>query len=162
MEFFKTCINGCWISSACTTTAPVLNPATGEVLAHVPYGERSAIDGADAANAVQLAYLAWKNVTVLERNPPLHKLKQLMEENRDDLARTIIVESGKTLADPIISISFVSCTPVVKYIYARGTANSKRVQAQGGAKNPVVVLPDADFEITPLIITDRVHGYADQ
>src|SRR5204863_5921209 len=44
-------------------------------------------------------------------------------------------------------ISFVGSTPVAKHIYETGTANGKRVQALGGAKNHMVVLPDADLDL---------------
>ena len=51
------------------------------------------------------------------------------------------------LDDPgIEAISFVGSTPVAEYVYARGTAAGKRVQALGGAKNHMVVLPDADLD----------------
>ncbi|HEY5408968.1 MAG TPA: CoA-acylating methylmalonate-semialdehyde dehydrogenase, partial [Ginsengibacter sp.] len=79
-----------------------------------------------------------------------------------------LVHGGKQSVDAILdhpdikSISFVGSTAVAKYIYSRGTANGKRVQAQGGAKNPVVVLPDADIEMTSQIITDSVYGCAGQ
>src|SRR5690606_7568559 len=62
----------------------------------------------------------------------------------------------------IKGISFVGSTPVARYIYSKGTANGKRVQAQGGAKNPVVVLPDADIEMSSRIIADSVYGCAGQ
>ncbi|TXJ28912.1 MAG: CoA-acylating methylmalonate-semialdehyde dehydrogenase [Chitinophagaceae bacterium] len=79
-----------------------------------------------------------------------------------------MVHGGKDTVDAILdhplirSVSFVGSTPVARYIYARGTANGKRVQAQGGAKNPVVVLPDADIEMSSQIITDSVYGCAGQ
>lgn len=79
-----------------------------------------------------------------------------------------MVHGGKDTVDAILdhpqirSISFVGSTPVARYIYSRGTANGKRVQAQGGAKNPVVVLPDADIEMSSQIITDSVYGCAGQ
>jgi malonate-semialdehyde dehydrogenase (acetylating)/methylmalonate-semialdehyde dehydrogenase len=44
-------------------------------------------------------------------------------------------------------VSFVGSTPIAKYIYETGTKNGKRVQALGGAKNHMVVLPDADLEL---------------
>ena len=51
------------------------------------------------------------------------------------------------LDDPRVqALSFVGSTPIAEYIYARGSANGKRVQALGGAKNHLVVLPDADLE----------------
>jgi malonate-semialdehyde dehydrogenase (acetylating)/methylmalonate-semialdehyde dehydrogenase len=46
----------------------------------------------------------------------------------------------------IAAISFVGSTPIAKYIHSRGTANGKRVQALGGAKNHAIVLPDADLD----------------
>jgi malonate-semialdehyde dehydrogenase (acetylating)/methylmalonate-semialdehyde dehydrogenase len=52
------------------------------------------------------------------------------------------------LAHPdVAAISFVGSTPIAKYIYSTGTANGKRVQALGGAKNHMVVLPDADINM---------------
>ncbi len=47
----------------------------------------------------------------------------------------------------IAAVSFVGSTPIARYIYATGTANGKRVQALGGAKNHMVVLPDADVDM---------------
>jgi malonate-semialdehyde dehydrogenase (acetylating) / methylmalonate-semialdehyde dehydrogenase len=46
----------------------------------------------------------------------------------------------------------VGSTPVARHVYARASASGKRVQAQGGAKNPVVILPDADIEMTSTIM----------
>jgi malonate-semialdehyde dehydrogenase (acetylating)/methylmalonate-semialdehyde dehydrogenase len=51
---------------------------------------------------------------------------------------------------------------VARYVYARGSASGKRVQCQGGAKNHVVVLPDADPEQTTKIIADSAFGCAGQ
>jgi malonate-semialdehyde dehydrogenase (acetylating)/methylmalonate-semialdehyde dehydrogenase len=59
-------------------------------------------------------------------------------------------------------ITFVGSTPVARHIYSRASANGKRVQAQGGAKNPVIILPDADPEMTTRIVTDSVFGNAGQ
>jgi malonate-semialdehyde dehydrogenase (acetylating)/methylmalonate-semialdehyde dehydrogenase len=47
----------------------------------------------------------------------------------------------------IASISFVGSTPIARYVYETGTKNGKRVQALGGAKNHMVVLPDADLDL---------------
>jgi malonate-semialdehyde dehydrogenase (acetylating)/methylmalonate-semialdehyde dehydrogenase len=47
----------------------------------------------------------------------------------------------------IASISFVGSTPIARYIYENGTKNGKRVQALGGAKNHMLVLPDADLDL---------------
>ena len=281
MNLLQNYINGAWVNSVGSESINVVNPATQEVLAKVPYGNETQKDVAQAVLAAQAAYLEWKNVPVLKRIQPLFKLKQLLEENRDEIAKLITLECGKTLAEssgelqraienvevacgtpmlmqseflenvatgidefmirqplgvtaciapfnfpamisfwflpyaiatgnsmiikpsekvpltmmkifellhqldlpkgvinmvhggkasvdellenPLVkSISFVGSTAVAKYIYAKGTANGKRVQAQGGAKNPVVVLPDADIEMTSQIITDSVFGCAGQ
>ena len=79
-----------------------------------------------------------------------------------------LVNGAKEAVDGILDhpairgISFVGSTPVARYIYSRGTANGKRVQAQGGAKNPVVVLPDADIEMAVRITADSAFGCAGQ
>ncbi len=79
-----------------------------------------------------------------------------------------LVNGAKTVVDVLLdhprvrAISFVGSTPVAKYIYSRGSANGKRVQCQGGAKNHVVVLPDADMETTTQIVTDSAFGCAGQ
>jgi malonate-semialdehyde dehydrogenase (acetylating)/methylmalonate-semialdehyde dehydrogenase len=79
-----------------------------------------------------------------------------------------LVNGGKDAVDALLdhplvrAVSFVGSTPVAKYVYARGSASGKRVQCQGGAKNHVVVLPDADQETTTRIIADSAFGCAGQ
>jgi malonate-semialdehyde dehydrogenase (acetylating) / methylmalonate-semialdehyde dehydrogenase len=64
-----------------------------------------------------------------------------------------VVHGDKEAVDGLLenpdvkSISFVGSTPIAQYIYSTGTANGKRVQALGGAKNHMLVLPDADLEL---------------
>ena len=60
----------------------------------------------------------------------------------------------------IEAISFVGSTPIAEYIYARGTATGKRVQALGGAKNHMVVLPDADLDQTVDALMGAAYGSA--
>jgi malonate-semialdehyde dehydrogenase (acetylating) / methylmalonate-semialdehyde dehydrogenase len=65
------------------------------------------------------------------------------------------------LNDPRISaISFVGSTPIAEYIYRTGTASGKRVQALGGAKNHLVVMPDADLEQAVDALTGAAYGSA--
>ena len=272
-------INGQWQNSTAKEFADVLNPANGETLAQVPLdGEadvRAAIDSATAA------FPEWRRTPPEERIQYLFKLKQLLEDHLEDLARIITTENGKTLTEaraelrraienvevacgiPILmqgynledvargidemmirqplgvvaaitpfnfpimvpfwfipygiacgntfiikpsekvpismqrvfelfeqlglppgvmtlvnggktvvdvlldhpavrAVSFVGSTPVAKYIYARASASGKRVQCQGGAKNHVVVLPDADMETTTQIVSDSAFGCAGQ
>lgn len=60
----------------------------------------------------------------------------------------------------VAAISFVGSTPIAKYIYERGTANGKRVQALGGAKNHMVVLPDADLDLAADAAVSAAYGSA--
>jgi len=281
MEILNNYIDGAWVKSKESNTTDVVNPASQEVLGKVPYGENTASDVATAVEAAAEAFKSWSQVPVMKRVQPLYKLKQLLEENAEEIAKTITMESGKTLAEargeiqraienvevacgtPILmqsefseniapgidefmirqslgvcacvapfnfpgmipfwflpyaiacgntfilkpsekvpltmlkvyqlieqldlpkgvvnlvhggkeavdalldhpqikAISFVGSTQVAKYIYSRGAANGKRVQAQGGAKNPVVILPDADIDMSVKIVTDSVFGCAGQ
>lgn len=281
MEILENYIDGAWIKSKEANTVDVLNPASQEVLAKVPYGQNTSSDVASAVEVASKAFKSWSQVPVMKRVQPLYKLKQLLEQHAEDIARTITMESGKTLAESrgelqraienvevacgtpsliqsefseniatgidefmirqplgvcaciapfnfpgmipfwflpyaiacgntfilkpsekvpltmikvfqlieqldlpegvinlvhggketvdalldhpeVKAISFVGSTQVAKYIYSRGAANGKRVQAQGGAKNPVVILPDADIDMSVQIITDSVFGCAGQ
>lgn len=67
------------------------------------------------------------------------------------------------LDHPLIrAISFVGSTATARYVYSRAAANGKRAQCQGGAKNPVVVMPDADLEMATRILADSAFGCAGQ
>jgi malonate-semialdehyde dehydrogenase (acetylating) / methylmalonate-semialdehyde dehydrogenase len=57
-------------------------------------------------------------------------------------------------------VSFVGSTPVARHVYQRATNSGKRVQALGGAKNFVVLMPDADFDRSIAIITESFYGCA--
>lgn len=281
MEILKNYIDGDWIKSNESDSIAVINPATQEILGKVPYGKNTFSDVTSAVEIASKAFVSWSKIPVMRRVQPLYKLKQLLEENSEDIARTITMECGKTLAESrgevlraienvevacgtpsliqsefseniatgidefmirqplgvcaciapfnfpamipfwflpyaiacgntfiikpsekvpltmmkifhlidqldlpkgvinlvhggkdtvdalldhpkVKAISFVGSTQVAKYIYSRGATNGKRIQAQGGAKNPVIILPDADIEMSAQIITDSVFGCAGQ
>ena len=79
-----------------------------------------------------------------------------------------LVNGAKDTVDAILqhptirAITFVGSTNVAKYIYSQGALHGKRVIAQGGAKNPVIVLPDADMDMATRIIADSAFGCAGQ
>jgi malonate-semialdehyde dehydrogenase (acetylating) / methylmalonate-semialdehyde dehydrogenase len=79
-----------------------------------------------------------------------------------------LVNGGKAAVDALLdhpkvrAISFVGSTPIARYVYARAGAKGKRAQCQGGAKNPVIVLPDADMQMTTQIVSDSAFGCAGQ
>ncbi len=281
MEILKNYIDGDWVKSNESDSIAVINPATQEILGKVPYGKNTFSDVTSAVEIASKAFISWSKIPVMRRVQPLYKLKQLLEENSEDIASTITMECGKTLAESrgevlraienvevacgtpsliqsefseniatgidefmirqplgvcaciapfnfpamipfwflpyaiacgntfiikpsekvpltmmkifhlidqldlpkgvinlvhggkdtvdalldhpkVKAISFVGSTQVAKYIYSRGATNGKRIQAQGGAKNPVIILPDADIEMSAQIITDSVFGCAGQ
>jgi malonate-semialdehyde dehydrogenase (acetylating) / methylmalonate-semialdehyde dehydrogenase len=272
-------IEGGWTRSTATETVPVINPATGEELGRTPLSPAAEIDL--AARAASRAFPAWRRVPVGERIQYLFRLKGLLEEHNEDLARTITMEAGKTIVEsraemrraienvevacgapmmiqgynsediatgidemmirqplgvtaiiapfnfpgmiafwflpyslacgntvivkpservpltmqklfalldalqlppgvvnlvnggrevvdaildhPVIrSVSFVGSSTVARHVYSRGAAAGKRVQCQGGAKNPVIVMPDADMGAAAEIIADSAFGCAGQ
>jgi malonate-semialdehyde dehydrogenase (acetylating) / methylmalonate-semialdehyde dehydrogenase len=79
-----------------------------------------------------------------------------------------LVNGGRDTVNAILdhpgirAVSFVGSTATAKYIYSRAAAGGKRAQCQGGAKNPVVVMPDADMEMTTRILADSAFGCAGQ
>jgi malonate-semialdehyde dehydrogenase (acetylating)/methylmalonate-semialdehyde dehydrogenase len=60
----------------------------------------------------------------------------------------------------VAAVSFVGSTPIAKYIYETGTRNGKRVQALGGAKNHMLVLPDADLDMAADAAVSAAYGSA--
>ncbi len=272
-------VDGVWRRSTAFETLEVINPASGKVLSKVPLSPPGEVD--QAAKAATEAYKLWGHTPPTQRIQHLFKLKDILEENIDELSRTITLENGKTFKEaqgemrraienvevacgiptmmqggileniapgidefmirqpvgvcaiiapfnfpgmipfwflpyalacgntvlvkpsektpitmqkvfglleaagfdhgvvnlingsadtvnaildhPLIkAISFVGSTPVARHIYSRASANGKRVQAQGGAKNPLIILPDADLEVTTQIVSDSVFGNAGQ
>jgi malonate-semialdehyde dehydrogenase (acetylating) / methylmalonate-semialdehyde dehydrogenase len=77
-----------------------------------------------------------------------------------------VVHGDKVAVDAVLehpdiaAVSFVGSTPIAKYIYTTGSAHGKRVQALGGAKNHMVVLPDADIEMAADAAVSAGYGSA--
>ncbi|WP_345501087.1 CoA-acylating methylmalonate-semialdehyde dehydrogenase [Pedococcus ginsenosidimutans] len=77
-----------------------------------------------------------------------------------------VVHGDKVAVDAILdhpgiaAVSFVGSTPIARYIYERGTAQGKRVQALGGAKNHALVLPDADVDMAADAVVSAAYGSA--
>jgi len=272
-------IAGEWRESNAVEFLGVHNPATGEVIAHTPLSDAAEVNA--AVEAAAAAYPDWRRTPPEDRIQPLFKLKQLLEDHIDDLARLITQENGKTFAEAkaelrraienvevacgiptmmqgynledvargidemmirqplgvvaaitpfnfpgmipfwflpyaiacgntfilkpservpltmrrayelleqtglpkgvvglvnggkaavnalldhpkVRAISFVGSTLVAKYVYARAGEHGKRAQCQGGAKNHVIVLPDADMSMATQIISDSSFGCAGQ
>jgi malonate-semialdehyde dehydrogenase (acetylating) / methylmalonate-semialdehyde dehydrogenase len=272
-------VAGAWNGIPGTDYLPVVNPATAETMAQVPLSPADEVNR--AAEAAANAFPEWRRTPAGDRIQYLFKLKSLLEENIDELSKSITNECGKTYAESagelrrgienvevacgiplmmqgchsediargidetmvrqplgvvaaitpfnfpamiplwflpyaiacgntfilkpsekvpmtagklfqllertglprgvvnlvhgakravdalldhpaIRGISFVGSSPVARYVYSRAAANGKRAQCQGGAKNPVVLLPDADVEMTKQVLSDSAFGCAGQ
>jgi malonate-semialdehyde dehydrogenase (acetylating)/methylmalonate-semialdehyde dehydrogenase len=104
-----------------------------------------------------------------ERTPlTMQKVFHLLDEAGFEKGVVNLVNGGPETVNAILdhpmvkAVSFVGSTPVARHVYSRAAKNGKRVQAQGGAKNPILILPDADPEMTTQIVTDSVFGNAGQ
>jgi malonate-semialdehyde dehydrogenase (acetylating) / methylmalonate-semialdehyde dehydrogenase len=272
-------IDGEWRPASTSNALDVINPATAESLAKVPLSPASDIE--QAATAAAIAFRSWRRTPPTQRIQYLFRLKALMEDQFEELSRTVTIDCGKTLEEAkgemrraienvetacgipmmmqgniledissgideymirqplgvaaviapfnfpgmipfwfmpyaiacgntyivkpsekvpltmhkvfelidqlglpngvinlvhggkaavdallehpaIRAISFVGSSPVAHYVYSRAAAHGKRVQCQGGAKNPIIVLPDADMEMTTRITADSAFGCAGQ
>ena len=272
-------IGGEWTVSSATDSLRIENPATREILGRVPLSP--AADVAAAVAAASLAFPAWRETPAVERARILFRLKELLEENAQEISRSLTLEHGKNLIetrgelqrgienvehacgipalmmgeslediaagidcvtyrqplgvfaaitpynfpvmipmwfwpyavaagntfilkpseqDPlthqmivdlsieaglppgvlnvvhgtqetatallehpeIVGISFVGSSHVARLVYAKAAATGKRVQALGGAKNHMVVMPDADFNITNEALIGSLFGSAGQ
>jgi len=279
MQQAKNFVDGKWVEVQGRDKLPVFNPATGETLGEVPLSSAEDVD--QAAQAAARAFPEWRRTPATDRVQYLFRLKNLMEEHFEELARSITLENGKTLDEargemrraienvevacgiPILiqgynsediargidesmirqplgvgaavcpfnfpgmipfwflpyalacgntyivkpservpftmhrvfelleqagfppgvvnlvhgareaaeaildhptvrAISFVGSTPVARQIYSRAAAAGKRAQVQGGAKNPLIILPDADLDTTIRIAADSAFGNAGQ
>ena len=278
-ETLKNYIGGAWISSSSKRTLDNRNPATGELLGKVPISQK---DDVDRAVTVALdAFGTWRQVPAVQRARCLFRYKNLLEQNFEELARTVTIEHGKTLDEArgsirrgienvehacgiptlmmgdsledvaagidcetfrqpigvfaaitpfnfpamvplwfwpyavatgntfivkpseqvplsqqmlfelaheagfpagvlnlvhgdqeaaqalvshpdIAGLSFVGSTPVARDLYAAGAATGKRVQALGGAKNHMVVMPDAHLPRTAATLVESCFGCAGQ
>ena len=279
VDVVRNYVGGEWKASSSGEQLKVVNPATQKVLATVPVSTRAEVEA--AITAAKKAYPAWRATPPEDRIQYLFKMKQLLEDHFDEIARITTTENGKTLTEAkaelrrgienvevacgiptlmqgynledvargidetmirqplgvvaaitpfnfpamipfwflpyaiacgntfilkpsekvpltmqrvfeiiegiglppgvlnlingtkaavdtllehpdVRAISFVGSTPVARYIYATASAHGKRVQCQGGAKNHVLVLPDADMDMTAQVISESAFGCAGQ
>src|SRR5262245_25161022 len=101
---------------------------------------------------------------------PLSQLRiaELFQQSGLPKAVFNIVHGGKEAVDAllrhpdVVGISFVGSSPVARYIYKTAAEHGKRVQALGGAKNHMIVMPDADIDRAVSIISESAFGCAGQ
>ncbi|MED1673661.1 CoA-acylating methylmalonate-semialdehyde dehydrogenase [Pallidibacillus thermolactis] len=92
-------INGEWVESSTTNYEEVVNPATNEVIARVPLSTKEEVDY--AAEVAAKAFETWSSVPVPRRSKILFKFQNLLEENKEELARLITMENGKNFKDAL-------------------------------------------------------------
>ncbi|HEX2414798.1 MAG TPA: CoA-acylating methylmalonate-semialdehyde dehydrogenase [Thermoleophilaceae bacterium] len=90
-------VGGGWTHASGDEALDVTNPASGEVLARVPLSSATDLDA--AVEAARAALPAWRDVSVIARARHLFTLRQRLDERRDELARSVTTEMGKTIAD---------------------------------------------------------------
>lgn len=90
-------IGGAWVTPASTRTEPVVNPATEEVIAHVPLSEQADVDL--AVQTAQEAFKSWSSTPVPRRARILFRYQQLLVEHWEELARLVTLENGKSYAE---------------------------------------------------------------
>ena len=95
-------VGGKWIDSNATTFGDVHNPATAEKIGRVPLGGAADVDR--AVRAAQAAFPAWRAIPPVQRARYLFKLRNIMEDRFEDLARTVTLEHGKTLDESRSSV----------------------------------------------------------
>ena len=93
----KNFIGGEWIEAKTDKTEPVYNPATGEVIAHVPISTKADLD--HAVQVAEEAFQTWKEMAIPRRARILFKYQQLLVDNWDELARLITTENGKNFTE---------------------------------------------------------------
>jgi malonate-semialdehyde dehydrogenase (acetylating)/methylmalonate-semialdehyde dehydrogenase len=279
VEVVRNFVDGGWRDASATATLPVRNPASGAEIARVPLSSGADVDA--AVQSAKSAFPMWRDTPAPVRARVLFRLKALLEEHKEDLARTLTTEHGKVIAetrgeiqrgiesiehacamptlmmgdtveqiatgvdcatwrqplgvfavitpynfpvmiplwfwpfavaagntvvikpseqDPlthqkivdlaaqaglpagvlnvvhggrecveaicdhpnIVGVSFVGSSRVADVVYRRATAAGKRVQALGGAKNYLIVLPDADMDLALEACHSSIFGSSGQ
>ena len=102
-------VGGAWKPSASGETFDTTSPATGELIAAVPQGDRE--DARAAISAARAAADGWARLTAFERAAKMHAVGDLIEARRDDLARTLTLDQGK----PMRAEAFDEVDELVEY-----------------------------------------------
>ncbi len=95
-------INGTAVEVMPEATGPVFNPATGKVIARVPRGGQPEVDA--AVEAAKAAFPAWANMPLIARSNIFFNFRALMYENREELARLVTRDHGKTFPDALAEV----------------------------------------------------------
>ena len=92
-------VDGQWVRSSASDYLDVMNPATAQALTTVPLSPGAEVE--TAVSKASAAFYEWRRTPSGERIQPLFRLKTLLEESRDELARIITNECGKTYGESL-------------------------------------------------------------
>ncbi|MGH0161715.1 UNVERIFIED_CONTAM: hypothetical protein FKN15_041665 [Acipenser sinensis] len=158
----KVFINNEWHASVSGLKFPIYNPATGTKICDVEEADKADVDKAvEAAKAANLRSSPWRKMDVSSRGRLLHKLADLIERDRVELAAgfppgvvNIVPGFGPTTGAAIAShmdidkVAFTGSTEIGKLVKeAAAKSNLKRVTLELGGKNPCIVYADADLDL---------------
>ncbi len=116
-------VGGSWQPSASGETFEATSPATGEVIATVPQGDRT--DAVRAIEAARNAAEEWARLTAFERAAKMHAVGDLIESRRDELARTLTLDQGK----PLRAEAFDEVDELVEY-WRMAAEDAKRLTGE--------------------------------
>ncbi len=119
----KMFVGGSWQPSASGETFEATSPATGEVIATVPQGDRA--DATKAIEAARAAADGWARMTAFERAAKMHAVGDLIESRRDELARTLTLDQGK----PLRAEAFDEVDELVEY-WRMAAEDAKRLTGE--------------------------------
>jgi malonate-semialdehyde dehydrogenase (acetylating)/methylmalonate-semialdehyde dehydrogenase len=153
-----------------------VTPGVDEMLIRQPLGVVAAITPFNFPAMIPFWFLPYAiacgNTLVMkpsERVPlTMRRAVELIEKTGIPKGVVNLVNGGREVVDALCAhptiraVSFVGSTPVAKHVYQRSAASGKRMQCQGGAKNHVIILPDADMDLAKQIISDSAFGCAGQ
>ncbi|GAE25344.1 methylmalonate-semialdehyde dehydrogenase [Halalkalibacter wakoensis JCM 9140] len=97
VQTLKNFVGGQWVDSTSQSTEEVPNPATGKILARVPFSTREELD--NAVSVAKETFKTWKKVPVPKRARILFKYQQLLVENWEELAKIVTQENGKSYSE---------------------------------------------------------------
>jgi malonate-semialdehyde dehydrogenase (acetylating)/methylmalonate-semialdehyde dehydrogenase len=97
VEVVRNFVGGGWRDASATTTLPVRNPASGAEIARVPLSSGADVDA--AVQAAKAAFPMWRDTPAPVRARVLFRLKALLEEHKEELARLLTTEHGKVIAE---------------------------------------------------------------
>lgn len=96
-------LDGQWMSTQDRASSPVINPATGEVLGHVPHATRADLE--KAVESTQKGFKVWRNTSAFERGRVLRKAAQILRDRSEAIATMLTLEQGKPLFEARYELS---------------------------------------------------------